>query len=133
MIKMILNLEYPSFFIADFGDGNETELCESGSQIVVTEFNRDLFAKLYLEKYLGQDEAVHQAIFYGIREIAKKSMIGLLTINSAQLIAFSEPTINPDVLVSQVYTDYEGRYCEEDDETVKKFKQMIHNFSNKER
>lgn len=39
-------------FEADLGDGEEQELCEGGCDIAVTSENKDLFARLYLEKYL---------------------------------------------------------------------------------
>ncbi len=39
-------------FAADLGDGEEVELIENGSNIPVTSENSELFANLYLQKYL---------------------------------------------------------------------------------
>lgn len=49
---MVLKGEYPSMFAADLGDGEEQELCEGGKEIEVTAENRELFAKLYLDRYI---------------------------------------------------------------------------------
>lgn len=57
-------------FAADLGDGEETELMEGGSNIAVTAENRELFAKLYLEKYLEQDKVIYDTMIAGIRAIA---------------------------------------------------------------
>ena len=58
-------------------------------------------------------------------------MIGLITPKSGQLLAFSTPKLNPDVIIAQVKIDrLERRGAPE---CFNNFKQMIREFSNNER
>ena len=58
-------------------------------------------------------------------------MIGLITPKSGQLLAFSTPKLNPDVLIAQLKMERSERSGAL--ECFNNFKQMIREFSNNER
>ena len=79
---MIYEGKYPSMFEADLGDGQEVELCEGGANLEVTPENKDLFVKLYLQKYLEQDDLVYEALISGVQATCTKQMLGVLSARS---------------------------------------------------
>lgn len=93
----------------------------------MTAENRTKFAELYLAKYLEKDHLVNEAIIRGIKATASPLTLRMLTPVSGPLIAFSTPKINADVLISQLVFDNDAG------EINVNFKQMILDFSNKER
>ncbi len=114
-------------FEADLGEGVEEELCPGGSQIAVTAENRELFASLYLEKYLAKDKTIYDVLIKGIRQVASPEILRLLTPQSGSQIAFSSPKINVETVIKQL------RFENNAPNDIKKmFKQMMRDFSNRE-
>lgn len=105
---MILDGQYPSMFEADLGDGEEQELCENGSDMAVTPQNKDLFAKLYLQKYLEQDSDIYDALIAGVKATSTDKMLRMLTSKSGPLVAFSNPKINVEALLAQLKISEDG-------------------------
>jgi hypothetical protein len=115
---MVFKGQYPCMFEADLGDGEEQELCEGGKDLPVTNDNKDLFANLYLEKYLQKDKAIYQALITGVKATTTKQMLGMLSAKSGPQVAFSNPKINVESLISQLRMDNDDR---ESKQTFKKF------------
>lgn len=126
MLKQVLAGQYECTFEADLGNGQETELCEGGSQISLTAENRENFVRLYLDRYFAVDKPMHDAIIKGIKLVCQPLIFPLLTPSVSSLVAFSSPKINPEAFCNQLSYDRDLTKVR----LATMFKKMIRSFSN---
>jgi hypothetical protein len=79
-LKEIQEASYSGTFEVDLGTGEEVLLCENGNNIEVTAENCDQFIQLYLQKYLEQDQVIHDAIRSGVEAVCPKQILRHLTV-----------------------------------------------------
>lgn len=113
----------------DLGTGQEVLLCPNGDQMQVTAANSQLFIDIYLQKYLEQDQVIHDAIRRGIESVCPRQILRHLTAQAASYVAFSTPRVSVDELIGRIQSDEGFTYKL----TRELFDRMIKEFTNKER